>query len=286
MNDAATEAAAAKQPTVTQLQSEVDQALVKLAADTSLVHDLARGHQGGLGFLTPESRKILDAQLQADRLYRRTQPDHLDEHGQVVIGLDWLNRDSHVAGTGYVRSSATISAVHVEAEILFTNHDLIRRTIRRLRDAGVCTLHRLDVDPTTVQVVEHLRTLIWSAPSPSLLQEIQRETDHLTELASLTIDGNDRAGMEDPCPHCNRQTLVAYFRDGLIRCDRDPHTSNYAPCQCEDRYCDCKSKPVSFRHTWYRSKRTAEKPVTAHDWHDLANRLNIHRAATKETCPS
>lgn len=269
--------------TIRELHAEVVESLDQLRAAAGFVLDLLDSRQRGLGFLTPEGRRILDAQLQADRRQRRTQPERLADDGSLVLGLDWLNRDTHVAGTGHIPAPAAVSATAVDAEILFTLHHLIRRVTARLERAGLCTLHRLPAEPTYGQLFDHLANLVKSAPSPTLLTEVQRELDHLLESTSLVVDGNDRTHLGD-CPHCGRSTLVVYFRDEIVRCDRDPHTGTYAPCRCEDRYCDCKRSPVSFRHTWYRSVRNSPKPRTAHDWHDLASRLNIQRAS-KETCP-
>lgn len=279
MTDTATE-----QPVpVEDLQAEISKSLTDLAALADLVHQLVDSHQRGLGFLTAEGRKILDAQLLADRKFRRTQPDRFDDDGRLVLGLDFLNRDTMVAGTGHVATAATISALSVDAEILFTLHHLIRRVTKALERAGLCTLHRLPAEPPRNQLLAHLRKLCWDAPSRSLLTEVQRDLDQLHEAANLVIDGNDRTAMDDPCPHCGRKTLVVYFRKGLIRCDRDPRTGHFQVCRCPDSYCDCKQKPVSFRHSWWRAARLAPNPRTAHDWHDLAGRLNHNR--TKETCP-
>ena len=87
----------------------------------------------------------------------------------------------------------------------------------------------------------------------------------------MVVD-NDRTVLDANCPHCENRTLVVYFADDLIRCDRHPKTGRYEDCTCSDPLCECKIRPASFRHEWHRSKGT--KP---NGWWALADRLNLER---------
>jgi hypothetical protein len=256
---------------IDQLQTEISAQLTDLTVLTERVVDLVDTHQRGLGFLTPLGRQAMDRQVRDERAERRGQPDRVDEAGHPVNGLDWLNRTTPVAGTGNVPAPAEVPAVAMDAEIYFTLRDLVRRIVRDLDRAGICTLHRLPAEPTNTQLITHLRGLVMSAPKASLLAQVSSEVAHLLEQATVLVDGNDKAFLGD-CPHCGNPTLVVYFNDGEIRCDRDPHTGHFGPCRCPDAYCDCKKKPISFRHTWHRDRAAATD-----GWWTLADRLNLTR---------
>lgn len=264
------------------LRVEIDRTLDDLLAYARLIRDLTTTHQTGLGFLTPAGREQLDAQLVADRRHRRTQPDRLDPDGNPVPGLDWLNRDTVVAGSGHVRAPGTTAAISMGAQIWFTLSDLIRRTIRRLERSGICILRPLGMDPDTGDVIEHLRHLLATTTVASFLRPVLHDLEQLSEEADIAVHGDAKAYL-DNCPHCSRPTLLVYFRDDLIRCDRDPKSGHYEPCKCRDEFCDCQRKPVSHRHTWYRSPHVA--PSLTHTWSALNNLIKIRAAVADDASP-
>ena len=97
------------------------------------------------------------------------------------------------------------------------------------------------------------------------------------EISNRCIDGNDRTLLPVNCPHCDRRTLVVTHATGVIRCDADPKTGNYAPCVCPDSYCACHQAPVTYRHTWLRANLTGP-----HSWWALSDRLHLTRLTSKE----
>lgn len=237
-----------------------------------LVAQLTDTHQRGIGFLTPDARAAINAQVAADRRQRTTQPD------RDTVGLDWLNRDRDVTPTGHVRAPGTVAAISVEADIYFTLHDLVKRTTSRLyRQAQVCILERVPVEPTATQLIAHLRVLVVLIDTTDVLHAMHRELARLKDDATRLVDGDDKTLLPDPCPHCGHRTLVVRWRDDLIRCDRDQHTGSYAPCRCPDPLCDCKTKPIAYRHTWHRNPAAAGN--RRHTWAALNNLLTTRRAA-------
>lgn len=273
-------------PTIVEdIQADISATITDLVILTDLIGQLVTTRQRGLGFLTPQGRQILDQLTRLEQTERRAQPTQ-------PLGLRWLNRESSTAGTGDVPAPVTMSAAAVDAEIYFTVHDLTRRVGKALArvepvvetDRGWCRWPRRPrhaPEPNSIELMGHLRTLVWDSPSPSLLGDVLHSLQRLVEAADLVVNGNDRTQLGD-CPHCGRPTLTVYFRDDVIRCDKDPVTGHFQACRCSDPYCDCKQKPISFRHSWWRVPRNAPDPRLAHDWHDLAGRLNLKRAIQKE----
>lgn len=268
----ATTAQTAQVADVLALQADISAQLTQLAALADLVTELVDSRQRGLGFLTPAARQMIDAQVVADRVAQRTQPEQ-------DRGMKWLNRSTYVAGTGHVPAPATVPVVSFEAEMWAELRHLVRHVVRALHRAGVCVLAQLPAEPTTGVLLAHLRELVYAAPSPSLLLRVTRTLDGLIDAATLVVDGNDRAQLGDDCPHCGHPTLVVWFKDDVIRCDRDPRTGHYSPCQCPDEFCDCKQKPVSFRHEWHRTEAAAR--ARRNTWYALANLLTARRQATR-----
>lgn len=243
------------------------------------ITDLTTSHQRGLGFLTPANRAMINAQIITDRRERLTQPDRLDQDGRPVVGLDWLNRGEDIKPSGHIRAAGTIGPISCEAEIYYTLRHITKVIVRRLDRNGVCVLARLRAEPTTSDLLTHLRALVvLLAAAPDVLGLVHRELTRLRDEATRVIDGDQRTRLPDPCPHCGRDVLVVHWEHDYIRCDRDPRTGAYGICRCPDPLCECKSKPVAYRHAWHRTEAAAGN--RRHTWHALNNLLVTRRAAT------
>lgn len=272
---------------IVELQYDVMTALGDLQTLQPLVARLMDTHQRGLGFLTPAARKQLDAAVAADRHALRTQPE------RDTVGLDWLNRDRDVIPTGHVRTPGNVSALSVEADIYFTARHLVKRTTRWLyRVDGVCVVGdvdnntnppRLEVlpsEPTIEQLLARLRTLVVLVRNEQPLHQIWRDIRRVTGDATFLVDGDDKTLMGDPCPHCGNKTLVVHWRQDLIRCDRDQHTGHYQFCRCVDPLCECRNKPIAFRHEWHGTDAAAGD--RRRTWRALSNLLTTTRAANNQ----
>lgn len=292
------------------LRDDASRILTELGALLDLVHALTSGRQRDLGFLTPDGRQALDELLREERAAQRGQAH--DGVGPDV-GLKWLNRDIAAGGIGEIPAPVRMSAASFEAYAWATLQHLVSRATRQLRrddplvDArrGWCPYPRpvrdipMDVDddgalvwPEARALVAHLRILCWDLGRRQFLAETIRELEQLVVQAETVVDGAGRTHLGE-CPHCGRDTLVVHFRDRdqvtgtqlgeFVRCGKDPKTGNHERCTCPDDWCPCKNSPITFRHTWWRSTRDAPDPRVAHDWHDLAGRLNIRRATKEPT---
>jgi hypothetical protein len=256
------------------LRYDVMTALGQLEPLQDLVARLVDTHQRGLGFLTPDARAAMGAQYIADRRYRTTQAD------RDVVGLDWLNRDADVIPSGHVRAPGTVSAVSTSADIAFTLHELVQKTTWWLeRREGTCVIGDVPAEPTPEQLILRLRALVLHVTSDRRLLHVWRETRRLVEDATYVVDGDERAALDDPCPHCDRRTLVAYMRRDLIRCDRD-RTGRYGLCRCSDPLCECRRRPIAYRHEWHRTPQAAGD--RRRTWSALNNLLTARRAATNQ----
>lgn len=263
------------------LQYDVMVALGQLEALQPLVERLTDTHQRGLGFLTPDARARLNAQVATDRLAHRTQP-HRD-----AVGLDWLNRDHDVKTSGHVRAPGNVAGLSVDADIAFTLHDLVDKTTWWLnRRAGICYAGRdeLPAEPTAPQLIVRLRGLVVLTEDQRRLHHVWREVQRLNEDATYLVDGDDQSRLDDPCPHCGRDTLVVRWREDLIRCGRDQHTGAFAFCRCADPLCECKARPIAYRHEWHRTDQAAGD--RRHTWKALNNLLTTRRAANQQGAPA
>ncbi|GAA1790434.1 hypothetical protein GCM10009795_040160 [Nocardioides hankookensis] len=289
------------------LRDEISSKLTELGMLLDLVRDLVDAPQRSLlGFLPPETQKAVD-ELVADE--RRARRSHIHDGTGDDVGLKFLNADYPVRG---IASPAPLSLspasfeayawATLQHQVKLTGYHLQRRD--QIADArGWCDWPRparelpLTIDddgelhvPGAVELAAHLRILCWEIRRTTLLEDTLREIKHLTETAENVVDGAGRTLLGE-CPHCHLETLVVYFRGDqdtpgamFVRCGKSPKSGHYELCRCESAWCPCKDKPVTHRHTWWRNPREAPDPRIAHDWHDLASRLNIQRA-TKEPTP-
>lgn len=273
------------------LQYDVMTALGQLEPLLPLVERLTDSRQhDGFGFLTPGARKALDAQVKADRRALRGQED------RDTVGLDWLNRDHDIKLSGHVRAPGNVAALSVDADIVFTLRHLVKSTTRRLYLGDrICLVPAapLPAEPTTLQLIGRMRELVVLVRHEDHLNQVWRELQRLKADAAQLVDGDDRTLLVEPCPYCDRRTLVLLKEDDpdggrvphVIRCDRDQHTGAYAPCRCPDPVCECKTKPVAHRHEWIRP--TPGVPDKRRKWRDLSNLLAARRAATtKQGAPA
>lgn len=294
---------------VEDFRDDVSRHLTELGGLLDLVSSLVDARQRTIGFLTPDGRQALDEFIRQERAAQR---GHAHDGRGADLGLKWLNRDITAAGLGEAPAPVTMSAASLEAQAWASLQQLVTRATRHLvfNDPrtdiarGWCPYPRpvrdidLDLDqagaivwPEIPALVAHLRTLSWDITDTNLLADITRELEHLTIAAETVVDGAGRTHLGE-CPHCQRDTLVVHFRDRdengnrlgeFVRCGKDPKTGHHEQCTCSDDWCPCKETPVTFRHTWWRNVRDAPDPRVAHDWHDLAGRLNIRRATKEPT---
>lgn len=258
------------------------QALDQAAAAMILLDALVGTHQRGLGFLTYDGRLAQDAAVRAERRDRALSPDP---------GLN----------TGSIPAPANIPAIEADVVLWATLASRERKLRRVLVWYGIdptshlfAQLHQLNdrywqavtpLDDTDIaSLIEHLRIQVDLVDDTDLLDELSSDLDEAVEHAGPVIDGHDRVLLDAVCPHCHHRTLVVDFNAGTIRCGRDPKTGRYTRCVCSDPLCACKVNPVSFRHTWHRSKGNAPD-----GWGDekgrggLAQRLNLQRITKKGT---
>lgn len=260
---------AAADPTHAELLDDaitaVSEQLTTIGNLIPLIAALTDSRQRGLGFVTYEGKQIQDDMIRSDRA-------DLDKRIRAARELKLLPADGFIRGRGESPAPGNIIAVSVEAHVHTTLHHVVRQLVHDQARHGVCTLVRVPQDATLPELVAATRSLSWSCTTTTLLDTIERDLAQLVDDAHRLIDGNDRTVLYANCPHCGNRTLVVYFKDDLIRCDRHPKTGRYEPCTCPDPLCDCKTRPRAFRHEWHRSRGT--KP---NSWWALADRLNLER---------
>lgn len=168
-------------------------------------------------------------------------------------------------GQGFVRgvpattttspAPAQIAVVSIFAEVDATLRHQARRIQRRLAaDQVHAALPSLPVNPSPAQLRRRVRALAYACTSPTLLKDLVRDLQHLVDIATTYVDGQERVAMPDPCPHCDTKSLVVNHRTHTIRCDRDPVTGQQHPCRCGDPYCRCALNPFENRHEWQRAR--------------------------------
>lgn len=233
------------------LQTSVSELLSTISNLTPFVELLVDTRQRGLGFMTYEAK---EAQSGLHRKERRAAAQR--------------RKDGYVLGPGESPVPGNVAGLSVYADLHATLHHLARHLINAQARVGICTMTRIPSEPSVDQLVAALRELTWQSASMFALEGVRRDLEVLRDESLRLIDGNDRTVLGADCPHCKNRTLVVYFKDELIRCDRDPKTGRYEPCTCAESICECKSRPRDFRHEWHLSKGT--KP---NGWEYLAARI-------------
>lgn len=238
-----------------------------LIADAALVDALTDTRQRRLGILTPAAEKIQNQQSRDERRDRRR-----------------AQRLGHPTGTGHTRTPGNFAGIATAAEIWFTLQHQIRRCSKHLESRRVCSFARL---PTgDIKVHDLARVLahhVMAVTDQAVLDDALSDLVHLAEEIQTFVDAVESATpVNADCPHCGRRTLVARFStsgaEDLIRCERDPHTRHYAKCTCSDPLCECKQRPIAFRHEWHRPRPGGPVP----SWYALRDRLSLTRI-TKES---
>lgn len=219
------------------LQTEVAKLLTAIGNLAPLLQDLRDTYQPGLGFLTPEGKEAQGAAHLADKR---------DLALRAAAGYTTV--------TGSSPSPGNLAAVSAGGILTRTLHRLVRHLVADLARYGVCTLVRVPADATTDELLAAIRNLVNQTPNMVLLARLQADLATLRDELTTTIDGNDRTVLKAPCPWCGLHSLVVYFGEHLIRCDRDPETGRHEPCVCNDHLCECRIRPAEFRHEWHRAK--------------------------------
>lgn len=225
-----------------------------------------------LGFLTHAGRESLDRQTREERRVRA-------ENAQ----------QGHPPPSGDISPPGNFSAVAADADLTTT----LRHNIRRLRKHLTASAAVIGIpynlvalspgqDPTVRQLLDHLENLVLDIPNDDtaadkLLASVYRDLDVARQSTETAVNGAGRTLLPDSCPHCGNHTLVVDFKDDLIRCDRDPKTGIPSRCVCSDPLCECKQKPVAYRHTWYRNPHDPRRSSPADTWNKLAGRLKFSR---------
>lgn len=272
-------AVAATAAAVDELRHDITRQLAQLLLLNGYLTDLAGTRQPvGLGFQTPDSRAAADAAAAADRAAT---------HGHdrtSILGQGWLAPDN-TDRLGQSPAPVSIAATSAAVEILFA----LRHHIRRLAPIaaaaaadvaaqGVTTYEAaalLDRPPVTdadvVDLVGHLRRIIKLVDNRPHLAAVLRDLEHLEDRARDVIDGPARSNLPEPCPWCDRTSLVVHHRirggarTQTIRCEGSH------PCECDWEWCGCHRNPVRNRHEWVNSGRAT------HTWHQLSNLQNSRK---------
>lgn len=225
--------------------------------DVRFIHALVVTRQPGLGFLSVEAAKVQDDLIRAER---RDRARHAREG---------------VKPSGVVPAPGSVTAFSLLAEWSHLLADVEQSITTRLLRAGVChvTTHRAGDDDNTrfIRVSELIRV----TTRRRYLERLHTDLVDFHGRVTRCIDGNQIKAMPDPCPWCHRMTLIANLTTGVIRCERDPHTGDYASCLCSDSYCQCKTT-TKFRHEWRRD----EKAHKSTSWQGLRSAINAHTSDT------
>lgn len=281
MNDTA-HATPLTDPEVAELQAEIAALLTDIATLVPFVQALTDSYQRGRGFLTYEGRQTLDRLVRDERAAGRARTDRRDNDGNVIVGLRWLHPTYVLPGSDNTKTPGNFRGIAVEADITFTIQQLIRTLSRRraatvLPRSNVLAALDLPTDPTLDQLLGHLGHLVRLTPAASALRPLVRDLERVKESADLLVNGQDRARLGDPCPHCELMTLVRHLDTGLTICDRTVTAEHYDACVCPDPMCECKRSPISFRHTWHDNP----KDKTQRSVWDLYGLINHHKEVAK-----
>lgn len=258
-------ATADTRPTSEALQLEIVSSLSILLDLVPKVSALTDSHQRGLGFMSYDARQIENAMIRKERRER--------------IKAQILGQP---AGHGATAAPGNFTALSVYVEIWAAARHQVRRLVRWQAKNGVvpavAPAVEVPVDgATAIELLRMLRPLVWETTEDRVLRAVLDDLQHVHELAEHLIDGNDRTLLDVPCPHCGRKTLVATFKDGVITCGKDHATGERHACICSDPLCECKTRPVAYRHTWHRNH-----VGRADSWEALADRRSISDLATKK----
>lgn len=260
-----------------EVRTEISHNLRDLTAESELVELLIATRQRRLGFLTAEGRAAIAVQVAQDQRAQAVRRRNLEP-----LGLAWMRTETD-KGPGVTAAPGAVDVISVQAATIRRLHQLVEYLTTALFAQGVCTLHQLLTEAPIQDVTTHLRALAMDLDDHDALTDVLESLEKLVEDLRDVIDGNDRTHLPAPCPHCGRDSLIVFWRDKITRCDKSPKSRHYAPCTCPDPLCECKHRPVAYRHTWNLDR----PPSAANSWQTLASRLNHNRSITapKEPTP-
>lgn len=211
--------------------------LAGIRTDLQLIRPLVTTRQATLGFLSVEAAKVQDDLIREERRDRA-------QHARDGIKV-----------SGVTPAPGSINAFSLLAEWEALLADVERSTTARLARIGLCHVASRPAgdDSETARyrrVVELVRVLNRDV----YLRRVHTDLVDLHARVTRCIDGNQVKALPDPCPWCGRKTLVVDMGAWVATCGRDPETGEFETCLCSDSYCDCKTKPRTYRHTWLQSE--------------------------------
>lgn len=262
----------AEPQTLEEYRTEIRKALRDITADAELVQVLIDSRQRRMVDVDARAREAMASQIaeeQRARDARRRQEEH--------VGLGWMRPDETAKNHGPTAAPGDVSAISLSEEIFRT----LRTVVIDLTDYDhvplLAEITGLEKTRTTARRIRLYLSTVNEADLPALGRSYDALTQLLTDVTSL-IDGHgQKSRLSAPCPHCDLETLVAFWDDQLIRCERETKAKHYAPCVCSDPLCECKTRSVSHRHVWYGPASQAGKTPS---WYALSDRLNISRSIT------
>ena len=243
------------------LRTHLRESLAMLEADARLVDVLLDSHQAGYGFLTPDQKAAVEIQAAKDR---RDQAVRL--------------KSGEPLGHGAIATPGNIGAISLSD---VTRRGL-RASVRMLTDhlyrrPRLCVTRPLPAEPTLYQLAGHLlhlADLVLDTDVEVLADVAAGLDEHIAKLQAF-IDGQDQQRIGTHCPHCGRNTLILFRREFVIRCLDEPTATTFAPCTCNDPLCECKTRPVTFRHAWAMNAGSS----SSKSWRSLAGALGVQRLA-------
>lgn len=239
------------------LQLEIASLLTELHELNPFISALVTSYQRSVGFIGAEGIAEQDAAVRVERRL------------QAVAA-----QQGRPPGHGATPAPGNFRGIAVDVDLWYTTIDILRRLDAwHVRNNPDYLPETLPEAATIGWILDHIRPLVWGCTRDQLLRLVVDELRAARDAAEQLLHGEDRLFL-GACPHCERPTLVAYFDQGLIRCGRDQNTSHYHPCTCSDPLCECKSRPVAHRHTWWNHR--GNKPD---GWKTLASRIRIDQLA-------
>lgn len=209
-------------------------------------------------YLSVEARQVLDDLVRQERRDRVR-----------------LAREHHMTPPGATRMPGSTTAISLLAEYADLVQTIYADLARRAVDAGAILIGTWPTDHVTPdQLHPWVTHLVGHYTNTRGLRAVHEDLEDLAGRARRHLEGKGAAKLPDPCPWCHRDTLIAHFSDGVIRCERDPHTGHYETCICSDTYCPCRTRS-RHRHEWHRDQK-AHKNTS---WHGLRR----HQRNRKDT---
>lgn len=225
---------------------------------------------------------MVDHQVDA-RLYRLKHLSYVGRREQNRQTREERRIRAENAQQGHPAPSASTptpghwATVAADATLTAALRHTSRRLIRHFKARDVPPAVESIAEPTIEDLLTYVLDMALQVTDHKLLAEIHRDLEAVRWETEQAIDGVGRDVLSDPCPYCGQQTLVVDFREDSIQCGPDPRTGLTSACVCPDPLCQCKSKPIEFRHTWYRNPHDPRRTSTGDTWSRLAGRIKFAR---------